>query len=95
MIRPPRGQDLSIDMSLKVKDIIDPTFGDWCHTCLRNFFNAEDVALVLKDKPNIRKEDRYIWSLNRSEHYSVKTGYWLSGKIKTEIYYLLLKQDLL
>lgn len=30
---------------------------------------------MLKDKLNLRKRDRCIWSFNKNDHYSVKLGY--------------------
>lgn len=69
-------------MSLKVQGLIDPISGDWCRMYLRNLFVVDDIGIILKDTPNIRKRDRYIWNFNRSGHYSVKSGYWLSGRIQ-------------
>lgn len=46
------------------------------------YFVAEDIDIIVRDKPNLRKKDRYIWSFNRNGHYSVKSDYWLSERIQ-------------
>lgn len=58
--RMPRGIGNVVNWELEVRDLIDPLSGEWCRVCLHNLFVAEDIDIILRGKPNLRKKDRFV-----------------------------------
>ena len=80
-LRRPLIKNSIIDIDPRVSDLIDRSKRDWIKEKLEALFYPEDVALILKTRPVISKEDFWVWRYNKSGQYSVKSGYWMQNQI--------------
>ncbi|KAL1214129.1 putative mitochondrial protein [Cardamine amara subsp. amara] len=78
--RAPYNRQRSMNLMLKVKDLIDLPNMCWNRAYLDELFVPEDVTLILQERILPRKDDFWCWKHNRSGAYSVKSGYWLVSK---------------
>lgn len=67
-----------IDPGLKVKDLIDFPRRDWNIDKLEEHFFPNDVRKIKAVKPVVSMEDFWVWKLNKSGDFTVKSAYWLA-----------------
>jgi len=73
-------KNILVDLSLKVKDLIDPSSKGWDAGSLQEHFFQRDQDLIRKIKPATSSEDFMVWLHNKSGFYSVRSGYWLASQ---------------
>ncbi|KAG7571744.1 Ribonuclease H domain [Arabidopsis suecica] len=76
--RTPLMKHFSVNLSLKVKDLIDFDSRRWNRELLDDLFYPVDVEIIIKKNPVVNMEDFWVWLHSKSGEYSVKTGYWLA-----------------
>lgn len=76
--RLPFQKHFSVNLNLKLKDLIDVEGRCWNRELLDHLFYPEDVEIILKKKPVVDKEDFWVWLHTKTRDFSVKTGYWLA-----------------
>lgn len=73
-----------IDICLTVNQLIDFRSRNWKRRRLEELFYQENINLILKMKPIVSRKDFWLWKQNKNGEYSVKSGYWLAHKEKTQ-----------
>ena len=79
--RLPLQRHFSVNLNLRVKDLIN--FGDrcWRRDLLEDLFFQADVDLICKRNPVVDLDDYWVWLHSKTGEYSVKSGYWLAFHI--------------
>ncbi|XP_033146952.1 uncharacterized protein LOC103867351 [Brassica rapa] len=75
-------QDIVVDLTLNVADLLIPQTCLWDTLKLNELFIEEDVASILSIKPLIHKEHRLCWGFTREGSYSSQSGYKLIDTLK-------------
>lgn len=74
--RPPNyNQDVIVDLTLTVNDIIDANTGRWNAGLVRQLIAEEDVELVLNTKLHVSRLDCMRWGFSQHCRYDSKSGY--------------------
>ncbi|KAG7595232.1 hypothetical protein ISN45_Aa01g039400 [Arabidopsis thaliana x Arabidopsis arenosa] len=79
--RIPLIKHFTVNLDLKVEDLIDHHARNWNREVLDDLFYPIDVELIVKRKPVVCMDDFWCWLHTKSGEYSVKTGYWLAFQI--------------
>ncbi|KAG7560018.1 Reverse transcriptase zinc-binding domain [Arabidopsis thaliana x Arabidopsis arenosa] len=79
--RLPLLRHFSVNLSLKVADLIDVESRKWNRELLDDLFNQRDVEIILRRNPVVKKEDFWVWMHTKSGDFSVRTGYWLAFQV--------------
>jgi len=69
-----------MDISLKVKSLIDPHMRNWYWSRVKKLFPLEEIQIISQQRPMPSKEDSFCWSGTKNGLYSVKSGYDLSSR---------------
>ena len=75
-------QDIVVDLTLNVADLLIPQTGLWDTHKINELFIEEDVVSILSIKPLIHKEDSLCWGFTREGSYSSQSGYKLIDTLK-------------
>ncbi|KAL2904162.1 hypothetical protein RDABS01_002872 [Bienertia sinuspersici] len=76
----------SQEMSLRVADLIDQSFGVWNVDIIKGLFNEEDYRKILAiPLPSYNGRDGQYWWPTKTGEYTVKSGYWMERLGKTSI----------
>lgn len=78
--RLPLMKHFTVNLDLKVKDLIVTESRNWNYEILEDLFYPRDILLITKIKPVVSKDDFWCWVHTKSGEYSVKSGYWLAFK---------------
>ncbi|KAG7533614.1 Zinc knuckle CX2CX4HX4C [Arabidopsis thaliana x Arabidopsis arenosa] len=76
--RLPFQKHFSVNLNLKVSDLIDFDGRCWNRDLLDHLFYPADVELIVKKKPVIDMADFWVWLHTKTGDFSVKSGYWLA-----------------
>lgn len=71
----PLRKPISVDLELRVFDLICPQTKTWDRERLEENFFESDIELILKQKPALGENDAYEWVHNRCGVCTVKSGY--------------------
>ncbi|AAG03119.1 F5A9.24 [Arabidopsis thaliana] len=82
--RAPWRKNLIYDVTLKVKALLNPRTGFWDEEVLHDLFLPEDILRIKAIKPVISQADFFVWKLNKSGDFSVKSAYWLAYQTKSQ-----------
>ncbi|KAF2608525.1 hypothetical protein F2Q68_00044751 [Brassica cretica] len=74
--RPPRyNQDVLVDLTLTVNDLIILQTGRWNVDLVRQLIADEDVERVLNTKINLSRTDDERWAFSQNRRYDSRSGY--------------------
>ena len=76
--RLPLQRHFSVNLSLKVSDLIDLEGRCWNRNTLDDLFYPADVEIITKRQPVVMEEDFWVWLHTKTGEYSVNSGYWLA-----------------
>lgn len=83
-LRAPWIKNCTFDLNLKMRSLIDFQARRWNHQALEEIFVPSDIEVLLRNQPVVTREDFWVWKLNRSGAYTVKSGYWLASNEKNK-----------
>ena len=76
--RLPLQRHLSVNLNLRVQDLINFEERCWRRDMLEELFFPADIDLIVKRKSVVSMEDFWVWLHSKGGDYSVKSGYWLA-----------------
>lgn len=76
--RLPLQRHFSVNLDLKVNDLINFEDRCWKRDLLEELFYPTDVELITKRNPVVNMDDFWVWLHAKTGEYSVKSGYWLA-----------------
>ena len=79
--RLPLQRHFSVNLNLRVKDLINFEDRCWRRDLLEDLFFQADVDLICKRNPVVDLDDYWVWLHSKTGEYSVKSGYWLAFHI--------------
>lgn len=81
--RPPMyKEDITINLALKVSDLLIEGTNQWNQVLLRQTFTPEDVLRILLIKPCLTQKDSVRWGFNKNGMYSLQSGYKFSEALR-------------
>lgn len=84
-MRAPWIKNISFDVNLRARDLIDFQNRRWNMQALEEIFVPSDIQVLLRNQSVTSREDFWVWRYNKSGKYTVKSGYWLALQEKTKV----------
>lgn len=73
----------TMEVNLKVSDLINQQEGRWNMATLNRLFTPGDIEILMSNQPVMGREDYQVWRFNKSGRFTVKSAYWLACDTKS------------
>ncbi|XP_048599591.1 uncharacterized protein LOC125579787 [Brassica napus] len=73
--------EVTVDLTLRVSDLMEPASGNWDLRILRQLFVEEEIPLIMRINTRRDKDDTIRWGFSRNGIYDSKSGYKLLENI--------------